>query len=72
MRISFARRSPATSRRSAVSSPETSVLTPGRVVAAWIEDYNRDRRHSALGVTSPTAYERAPLDRAGAGPEQAA
>jgi putative transposase len=28
-------------------------------VAAWIEDYNHDRRHSALGMLSPVDYERA-------------
>ena len=28
-------------------------------VAAWIEEYNRDRRHSALGMRSPIDYERA-------------
>jgi putative transposase len=28
-------------------------------VAAWIEDYNTVRRHSALGMQSPVAYERA-------------
>jgi putative transposase len=28
-------------------------------VAAWIEDYNTTRRHSALGMLSPAAYERA-------------
>jgi putative transposase len=28
-------------------------------VAAWIEDYNTARRHSALGMLSPVAYERA-------------
>jgi transposase InsO family protein len=28
-------------------------------VAAWIEDYNHHRRHSALGMRSPVAYERA-------------
>jgi putative transposase len=27
-------------------------------VAAWIEQYNHDRRHSALGMLSPIAYER--------------
>lgn len=27
-------------------------------VAAWIEDYNTTRRHSALGMLSPVAYER--------------
>ena len=27
-------------------------------VAAWIEDYNHDRRHSALGMVSPVDYER--------------
>jgi putative transposase len=26
-------------------------------VAAWIDEYNRDRRHSALGMQSPVAYE---------------
>ena len=29
------------------------------VVAAWIEDYNTRRRHSALGMQSPAAYEQA-------------
>ena len=28
-----------------------------RRVAAWIEEYNHDRRHSALGMLSPIAYE---------------
>jgi len=28
-------------------------------VAAWIEDYNTTRRHSALGMRSPLAYEHA-------------
>jgi putative transposase len=28
-------------------------------VAAWIEDYNSVRRHSALGMKSPLAYEQA-------------
>ncbi len=27
-------------------------------VAAWIEDYNHERRHSALGMMSPVDYER--------------
>jgi transposase InsO family protein len=26
-------------------------------VATWIEEYNHDRRHSALGMRSPIAYE---------------
>lgn len=26
-------------------------------VAAWIDDYNRDRRHSALGMSAPIVYE---------------
>src|SRR5450631_2530274 len=28
-------------------------------VTAWIEDYNHERRHSALGMLSPVDYERA-------------
>ena len=28
-------------------------------VSAWIEDYNTQRRHSALSMTSPVSYERA-------------
>ncbi len=28
-------------------------------VAAWIEDYNHHRRHSALGMRSPLDYEQA-------------
>jgi putative transposase len=28
-------------------------------VAAWIDDYNRHRRHSALRMMSPVAYEQA-------------
>jgi transposase InsO family protein len=27
-------------------------------VAAWVEDYNHVRRHSALGMRSPVDYER--------------
>ena len=26
-------------------------------VAAWIDDYNRHRRHSSIGMISPVAYE---------------
>jgi putative transposase len=33
-------------------------------VAAWIEDYNHNRRHSALGMRSPMAYEQALLEQA--------
>jgi putative transposase len=29
-----------------------------RGVAAWIDDYNRDRRHSSIGMICPIAYER--------------
>jgi putative transposase len=32
-------------------------------VAAWIEEYNHDRRHSALGMLSPIAYERSRTTR---------
>jgi transposase InsO family protein len=32
-------------------------------IAAWIEDYNHDRRHSALGMCSPVGYERKLQDR---------
>jgi putative transposase len=32
-------------------------------VAAWIEDYNTTRRHSALGMRSPVAYEHALASR---------
>ena len=28
-------------------------------IPAWIEDYNRHRRHPALGMMSPVAYEQA-------------
>jgi transposase InsO family protein len=28
-------------------------------VVEWIEDYNHDRHHSALGMRSPIAYEQA-------------
>jgi putative transposase len=28
-------------------------------VAAWVEDYNTTRKHSALGMRSPAGYERA-------------
>lgn len=32
--------------------------TQARVrVAAWIEEYNHDRRHSSIGMASPVAYE---------------
>jgi putative transposase len=30
-----------------------------RGVAEWIDEYNHDRRHSALGMRSPIAYEKA-------------
>jgi transposase InsO family protein len=39
-------------------------------VAAFIDDYNRDRRHSALGMTSPISYELTRHDQDG--PEEAA
>lgn len=40
-----------------------------RAVAEWIDEYNHDRRHSALGMRSPIAYEKA---LANPPPEQAA
>ena len=40
-------------------------------VAAWIEEYNHDRRHSALGMLSPIAYELS-RDTPDDPPEQAA
>jgi transposase InsO family protein len=36
-------------------------------IATWIADYNHDRRHSALGMRSPVAYERALRARPGGG-----
>ena len=41
------------------------------MVAAWIEEYNHDRRHSALGMLSPITYERR-HDTPDDPPEQAA
>jgi transposase InsO family protein len=35
----------------------TTKLQARRQVAAWIEEYNHDRRHSSLGMRSPIAYE---------------
>jgi transposase InsO family protein len=35
-----------------------------REVVDWIENYNHDRRHSALGMRSPIAYEQALLEQA--------
>jgi putative transposase len=29
-----------------------------RGVAAWIDDYDRDRRHSSIGMVSRIAYQR--------------
>ncbi len=41
-------------------------------VAAWIDEYNRDRRHSSIGMISPVAYELALGTAAVDNPEQAA
>jgi putative transposase len=35
----------------------TTKVQARRRVAAWVEEYNHDRRHSALGMRSPIAYE---------------
>jgi putative transposase len=35
----------------------TTKTTARARVAAWIDDYNRQRRHSALGMRSPMEYE---------------
>jgi putative transposase len=43
-----------------------------RQVAAWIDDYNRGRRHSALAMLSPIGYEHALHDRPTPGPGRAA
>ena len=43
-----------------------------RRVAAWIDDYNRDRRHSALGMLSPIGYEHTLRATADPEPGQAA
>jgi len=40
-------------------------------VAAWIDQYNRERRHSALGMQSPINYELAHTRRARAAPPPA-
>jgi putative transposase len=36
-----------------------------RGVAAWIDDYNRDRRHSSLGMIAPISYEQTEAAAAG-------
>jgi putative transposase len=41
-------------------------------VAAWIEEYNHDRRHSSLGMLSPVAYELHLSDQPGHKPQAAA
>src|SRR5262249_17191384 len=43
----------------------------GGAVAAWIEDYNHTRRHSALGRLSPVDYELALAGKDAAGPPRA-
>jgi len=30
-------------------------------VAAWIDEYNRDRKHSSIGMRNPVGYELAQL-----------
>jgi len=41
-------------------------------IAAWIEEYNHDRRHSSLGMLSPVAYELALVQQRGPEHEEAA
>jgi transposase InsO family protein len=41
-------------------------------IAAWIEEYNHDRRHSSLGMLSPVAYELALVQQRGHEHEEAA
>jgi putative transposase len=41
-------------------------------VAAWIEEYNHDRRHSALGMRSPVDYELALTQQRGHATQEAA
>jgi putative transposase len=41
-------------------------------VAAWIDEYNRDRRHSALQMSAPIAYELTLASAEGHDPKQAA
>jgi transposase InsO family protein len=55
--------------RSRESFP-TKAITRTRV-AAWIDEYNRDRRHSALGMQSPIAYELARTRHTGPTPSPA-
>jgi putative transposase len=43
-----------------------------RRVAAWIEEYNHDRRHSALGMLSPVGYELKLVQQRGHTAQQAA
>jgi putative transposase len=40
---------------------ETKAAARARV-AAWIDEYNRTRRHSSIGMISPIDYERANPD----------
>ena len=40
-------------------SPHKFATKARAAVAAWIEDYNQNRRHSALGMMSPVGYEQA-------------
>jgi putative transposase len=50
--------SPGTPRwSSSCAGSSSSPPRPRPGSGAWIEDYNRDRRHSALGMRSPLDYE---------------
>jgi transposase InsO family protein len=58
--------------RSGVAHLRASKATARTAVAAWIEYHHRQRRHSALGMSSLIDYERGLRARTERPPEQAA